>query len=454
MPYEGEYAQYKSIRRLVENDRIKHLLGRAKIRDYSNDKTALPKIERSKVRPSSWQPELVLAIDGSHQEEKVENGFPGAEVGYVTVASVLMDVAKIRKLDEQRPVNPQIFRTTEKVDSIDCAFPGCNVVLDGELSPKASLRKALFETFSETRFFSDSETLLETFEALLDYRSLKTTQDCPIENCFSAEQKYIRGKGCYSCSCLNVKPLYSTDSLRIHEGMVPDSSNGAMFAEIMQVLERILVIHILRWLEQNNLLWLLSHIAIIVDGPLAVFGHPAGLLQAIDREINRINEVAKKFTNGEDLLLIGIEKSGAFVTHFENIDKNKDGSTGAFPNQTAGLLTDDYIKRNIVFSDGKKFYGSETYFGRKFFYKTSTGSKIVASLPFLNEAHRNMLLAEPEQYPRLADALGLFEQLASSRYPNAISPLISANAEAAIPMNLGSRVLEKMAKELIKEKHS
>ena len=27
--------------------------------------------------------------------------------------------------------------------------------------------------------------------------------------------------------------------LRIHEGMVPDSANGAMFAEIMQVLERI-----------------------------------------------------------------------------------------------------------------------------------------------------------------------------------------------------------------------
>jgi hypothetical protein len=70
----------------------------------------------------------------------------------------------------------------------------------------------------------------------------------------------------------------------------------------------------------------------------------------------------------------------------------------------------------------------------------------------LDESHEESHRADPDQYPRLADALALLDQVASSRFPNALSPLISANAEAAIPMNLGSRVLEDMAKRLIRER--
>ena len=116
------------------------------------------------------------------------------------------------------------------------------------------------------------------------------------------------------------------------------------------------------------------------------------------------------------------------------------------------LTQSQYIKKNIVFSDSKKRYGEQTYFGRKFFYKTASGARIVASIPFLEDFHQETSLAEPKQYPRLADALAIFDQLASSRFENAISPLISANAEAAIPMNLGARVLEEMARRLIRDK--
>ena len=454
MPYEGEFAEYRSIRRLTENERVKNMLQRAKERDINQDKLSLPILQRSEIQPSKWQPELVLAIDGSHQPVQVEKGYPGSEIGYVTVAAVLMDIAKIRELDRQRPVDPKAFRATEKAGSIDSAFPGCNIVIDSERSPVASLRKALFETFMETRIFSDGETLLDTYEALLGYKALGT-QNCPYgDNCLSSANKFTIKQGSYRCDCLQQNMLYSTDALRIHEGMIPDSSNGAMFAEIMQTLERVLVIHVLRWFEQKGLLWLLQNMAIVVDGPLAIFGHPAGLLQAIIKEIRRINQNAKGFTDGAGILLIGVEKSGFFVNHFERIDQNKDGSTGVFAPQVVALLTDDYIKKNIIFSDSKKPYGQETYFGRKFFYKTPSGASIVASLPLLEKSHEDATRADPDQFPRLAEALALFDQLASSRFPNALSPLVSANAEAAIPMNLGSRVLEEMAKKLIKQRRA
>jgi len=454
MPYEGEFAEYRSIRRLTENERVKNLLGRAKERDTSEEATVLPLLRRSDIEPSQWQPELVLAIDGSHQPVQVEKGYPGSEIGYVTVAAVLMDAAKIRELDQKRPVDPKAFRTTEKATSIDRAFPGCNIVIDDEQSPIASLRKALFETFQETRLFSDGETLLDTYEALLKYKNQDVVkQNCPYgDNCMSPELKFKIQDGLYKCGCVKQGTLYSTDALRIHEGMVPDSTNGAMFAEIMQTIERISIIHILRWFEQKNLLYLLKDMALIVDGPLALFGHPAGLLIPIKEELRRINNKAKKYTNGIDILLIGVEKTGFFVNHFERIDQNKNGTTGVFEPQTVALIPDSYIKKNIIFSDSKKIYGDDTYFGRKIFYKTQAGAKVVASLPMLNKSHEDGNRADPDQYPRLADALTLLDQLASSRFPNAISPLISANAEAAIPMNLGSRVLEELAKRLIKER--
>lgn len=73
----------------------------------------------------------------------------------------------------------------------------------------------------------------------------------------------------------------------------------------------------------------------------------------------------------------------------------------------------------------------------------------MATLPFLEDDHRDLTRAEPNQYPRLYDAVGLLDQVISSRFPNALVPLISANAEAAIPLSLGNKVLESLAKELI-----
>ena len=453
MPYEGEFAKYRSIRRLVENERVKNLVERARIQDHSSDEVKLPMIKTSEIPTSGWQPEFVIAIDGSHQETFVETGYPGAEVGYVTTAAVVMDMAKIKELDSHRPVNPKLFRVTEKVGSIDSAFPGCNIVIDSEKSAKRSLRKTLFETLDEIRLFEKGESLLETYEALLEHKPEGTEPDCPYfkeEDCLAENKKYQRKKGTYLCQCQNANTLYSTDALRVHERMVSDSANGEMFGEIMQVLERIVVIHILRAFKQQDALWLLKDTGIVIDGQLAVFGSPAWLHSAIRDELYIINEAVKS-TIGQDLLIIGIEKSGTFVNHFERIDQDKYGGQGKFPPQTVSLLTDEYIKKNIIFSESTKAYGSDTHFGRKLFYKTASGARLVASLPFLNDLHSDMTSANPNQYPRLSDALGLLDQLVSSRYPNSLSPLISAHAEAAIPMNIGSRVLEEMAKRIKRE---
>lgn len=455
MPYEGEFAQYRSLRRIAESERIKELLGNYKLRSATGAAASLPKIPAVQLPQSDWTPDWVLAVDGSHHEVQVKNGFPGAEASYLTVASVLLDVEKIRKLDQNRPVDPKVFRTTEQAESIDWAFPGCNVISEGERSAADSLRRSLFEVFGGSRMATDGESLLETYEALLAYKPTGVRdQRCPYEDCPENEGAYRRGSGKYACTCNLARPLYSADALRIHEGMNPAGSNGKMFAEIMQVLERVWVVHILRTMEKQRWLPSLRKLAIVLDGPLAIFGHPAWLSQAIIKELSRINAVAKEAAGGQDILLIGIEKTGEFVEHFNQLNLDENGNPDQFPRQSVALLTDSYIKQNIIFSESPKPYGRDTYFGRKFFYKTSSGAHIVAMLPFLSEAHENLTTAEFSQYPRLSDAIALLDQLVSSRYPNALSPLVAANAEAAIPLNLGKKVLERLAKELITQDRS
>ncbi len=222
----------------------------------------------------------------------------------------------------------------------------------------------------------------------------------------------------------------------------------------MQVWERVWAINFLRWIEREPRRFrLLRKLAIVMDGPLAVFGHPAWISQAIYSELKRINEAARKVIN-QDLLLIGVEKTGAFVDHYEVLDAPSRYSEGKtrFKPQTAVLLTNEYIRNHIAMRD--KPFGEATYFGRKFFYKTASGARIVASLPFLTEEARDLSNGEAYHFPRLSDAMSLLDATFSARFPNAIAPLVSANAEAAIPLNLGREVLDQLAKSLMAQENA
>lgn len=461
MPYEGEFASAKSLSRIASSEHVQQLLGSYGIKERRPDEPDAPKLITLAAPPSEWQPELVLAVDGSHAEVKIENGFPGAEASYITVSSVLLDVEKMRQLDAQRPVDPREFRKIEDADSIDSALPGCNVVSQGQTSAPASLRRMMFNEFLTRRMDLEGETLLDTYEALLALKpqfkngSGENTERCPYstlgaeEDCPNPENGYSRAKGEYCCGCELKRPLYSTDALRIHEGMNPAGTNGAMFAEIMQVWERVWVVHFLRTLEGKGWLSTLRRMAIVVDGPLALFGHPAWLSAAIEQELQRINEKVRAATGGQDLLLLGIEKGGVFAEHLFDLDRNADGSPDRLPTQTVSLLDDAYIKRNIIFSQSERPYGRQTYFGRKFFYKTRTGALIVGMVPHLRPDDDDLFKAEASQFPRLNDALGLLDELVSVRYPNSLSALIAAHAEAAIPLHLGNTILGQLARRMV-----
>lgn len=446
MPYEGEFAGYRALKRLADAERVKHLLMRARVHAPASSEPIAPLPAPATV---DALPEFVVAIDGSQSEVDVRNGYPGAKVGYLSVASVLLNLGAVDALDERRPVDPVEFRRTEQAATIDAALPGSNVITRTHTSARVAFREEVYDVFHSGVVDSQDLTpLLDTYEALLALRPRNRPQACPYELDTGCEQHFMIGKGLSSCVCDHKRAVWSTDALRSHEAFHDAGTNGEAFGEIMQVWERVLLVHLLRAFERGDLLANAHRLAFFLDGPLALFGHPAWLSAAISSELQRLNRKVRDLT-GRDLVIVGIEKSGAFVTHFDDVDQSETPGATRFAPRDFLLLTDEYIKERVIFSASEKRYGLDTYFGRKFFYKTEGGARIVGSIPFLNRDQDTLATADASLYPAFATTCALLDRLVSSRFPNALTPIVSAHAQAAIPLHLGAKVLEQLAKALM-----
>ena len=457
MPYQNEFAQYNSVKRMSENIRANdllrqyHLLEPEKIEEAEGSLYTIVS-NGDKDIPVDLS-EYVLSIDGSFVEVPLANGPLSAGMAYVTITDVLLQLKKLQEIDLDRPADPCEVRKTSSAGAVDTILAGCNIIFEGEIDPQSSFRRGIIDLFREERSFEDGETLLDSYEALLAYKPAVPLQRCAYgATCAhkTPRSAFKRISGTESCEGPLGLPVHSTDAMRIYEKFNPIGENTGAFGETIHVTERLWLVHILRSLEQQRMLGVISKMAIVLDGPLAVFGSPGWLSRAISRELFRINQKVKAET-GDDLLIIGIEKSGLFVDHLSKLCSRSDAGTGRIKMepQTALLPTDEYIRKCVVFTTNTHQYGDVTYFGRKLFYRTAKGAQIVATLPFLKPDDRNLDTALAGQFPRLADALNLFDALGSSRYPNALIPITLAHGEAAIPMRLGKRVLETLSGELI-----
>jgi hypothetical protein len=446
VPYEGEFASYRPLSRVAQSEQVRRLLSKARTITPQEQMAALVPCAAPAVTGAA--PQFAVAIDGSYAEVPVRNGYPGAQVGYVTVASVLLDLMELARLDDERPVNPAEFRKTERAATVDAALPGSNVVTRDHRTARAAFREALFEVFHDALVDEeDTTTLLDTFRSLLDLKPQTRAQRCPHGGC---EHEFAVTATMSSCPCPKQCRVYPTDALRIHERFNDAGGNGEAFGLVMQIWERVLLIHLLSCFERLNWIQGLGKLAFFVDGPLAVFGPPAWLSAAISKELKRLNAAVLQ-KNGADMMIVGIEKSGAFVSHFEEIDKPDDNGISRFAPRSFFLPTDQYIKQRIALSDSDKRYGQDTYFGRKVFYKTASGARIVANVPFLTLEQDTLESDDASLYPQLGNVCATLDCLVSSRFPNAVSPVISAHSHAAIPLHLGAKVLQQLARALMSQ---
>jgi hypothetical protein len=443
MGYEGERAGDVSLKRLTESAQVKKRL--AEMKPVAKKPTVL--LSPVGVAPSDWLPKYVVGVDGSWHTLPVEQGLPGAEVSFHSVASVLLKISDLAQLDKNRPIHPAKFRSTRETEAFNIVLSGTNFARTGQSSPREAFRSFLYESLAESGLLPDEESLLATYEHLLGYRTESRTTQCPYKSdCGDPDRPFDVGSGVYACQCAKKLPIYSTDALDIHSSLRETGSSGRMFGEAQEVIEHLWLLNVIRAFIRNKGTATIDEMAFVMDGPLRIDGEPAWLSWSIRDDLMKLN-AEHKARGGKDLLILGIEKTGNFIEHFKQLDVTATGTPDRLRPGTLYLLDNEYIRENIAYGPTDSLYGKQTYYGRKFFYKTKTKALICGHVPFLNKDGLDRSRAEPSQYPRLADILSILDRLGSARYPNAIIPVIAAHAEASIPLIQGRKILEMLAKE-------
>ncbi len=436
MPYENESASGDSLIWLENSQALKEFEGTILVKE--GDTPVEPPILQTRRR--NWYPRRVIAIDGSNLIHRVNNGFPGAEAGLLMTSVVAIKLDQLSSLDANPIPRPSFFRDIEKAHTLEAAMPGIGVVrknIDGD-TPINFFRQKSYDTLSNA-IANDHETLLETMRAICgDFQS---RIDCPAVDC---EERYKRKKEEYTCHCERREKMFETDILRLHEYFDGVRTGGEALGRLRSVLEILILLNILRFFVKKSPGYL-ENCAFVLDGPLAIFGTPASILRPIREELKRLNRESRK-ANGTDIVVFGVEKTGRFKEHWEQLDwQDRVGPGSRFPDQTVIALDDEYIKNNIVPTDKKgKPFGEDTHFGRAILYKTNKGEHIVIHTAMLNELAENFRNNSPECYPRLGDILDVMDQLATHIYDGGFMPLVRAHAHAAIPLKQGTDIIKSL----------
>jgi hypothetical protein len=221
----------------------------------------------------------------------------------------------------------------------------------------------------------------------------------------------------------------------------------------MMVVEHLVSVHYIRHLVENSLSTLGS-IAFFVDGPLAIFGNSAWLHASIMRYLAQINERLAKI-NKPNILMIGLQKSGQIADYMSTIDR-------FLPENRIYVLDDDYRYRYIYAGrvPAKNGFGSETYYGQDFIYKTPSGRTFIFSLPYpfvtkevlQGGVSFTQAKTEIERYVELPRALTLINNFECDLYENAVIPIALAHRYTSISLVPGGRVLDLLTRDALESR--
>ncbi len=383
-----------------------------------------------------------MAFDGSPQEVPAREEYPCTRVGYLQIAGVLVHLEEMLGQATNSLVDPTVVRDSFQEALHSIVLPGSNVCRPDMPTVRDSWRAEVFEIFRDYRV--EDLSFLDTFRVLINHSDKRSTTGgvivarCPNDTTCNSTNIDVpfSGGSCPSCSTR----VFPTDSLRVHEEVSEQHGNETALGRLMTVLEQVTMASYLLFLSRRRP-EVLGQVALILDGPLAIFGPQAWLRMAFREFINAIYaDLSSRSLNLP--VIVGVEKTGQFADHANSL---------AHIMPAGGLLTlpESYINDRILASRPPtgSYYGRDTYYGQKFIYKTRQDKILVITIPktsvYVSNPH------DPVHYPILSATLNLLDRIGTSLYENAIIPVALAHSFASIPLRTGSRVLTLMSREIL-----
>lgn len=383
------------------------------------------------LKPVKKNPiESIIAIDGGYREVPVQDEFPSSTICFFQFGTLIFSVEDLEKLEEQKFIDPEDMARLKQIQRLKFILPVKNFIYKNEPTLTHSVRKAIYDFF--TNKLEDNDTLVESlkwfvFQEFYEPINLWNLSSCP--NCgntnISLEREKISQDYIFECPYCK-KDIFMTDVFRLHEAVDDFLGAGGILGYVTTTFEQILLVHVIRLILKLKPA-LMEKVLFIKDGPLAFFGQTANMHKPM-------RELVKFLFEKHNLYLAGLEKSGSFVEHADQIAKKiKEG--------TVLLIDNDYIYKYITpgKADPNEPYGRTSYYSNKIFFRASYGGMFVVSLPT-----RDVLA-----FPKTSDLSNLdviltnIEKLKCDMYDNALLPVALANKLVSLSQFPSSRILQR-----------
>ncbi|NJO64399.1 MAG: NurA domain-containing protein, partial [Richelia sp. RM2_1_2] len=335
-------------------------------------------------------------------------------------------------LDKQPFIDPEDMAKLKQIQRLKFTLPVRNVQVKTEGTLVNSVRRTIYDFFCQK---IDNDELIATLRWFIFHEydtSIPTwnLSSCPIceNSSVPLHRKDMSNKYTFSCNHCGGE-LFLTDVFRLHEAIDEELGAGGILGYLINTLEQIIFVHLIRVILRMKP-DLLNEMLFIKDGPLAFFGQTANIYKPMRSLVNYL------FKN-HNLYLAGLEKSGSFVEHADEITEKLDDGTVL-------ILSNDYIYKYILpgYPDPTRPYGATTYYSNKLIFKTNSGGMYVVSLP----TSENFLNPKKADFRNLDVILTNIEKLKCDMYDSALIPVALANKLVSLADHPSSGILQKFAK--------
>lgn len=378
----------------------------------------------------------VIAIDGGYSEVYVKKEFPSSTLAFFQFGALVFHISDLIEISKQAFIDPEDIAKLKNIQRLKLTIPTKNITFDGQRSLTHSVQKALYDFFMDE---PKGEPLIETLRWFIfeEYGSvvpkwnLATCPNPDVEHHSVILDKSKMQKG-YSFECDHCgEEIYLTDVFRLHEAIDDEIGAGGILGYLTTLIEQVILIHLIRLILKTKPS-LFSEILFIKDGPLAFFGQTANMHKPM-------RKLANYLLGKHDLFLAGLEKSGVFVEHADEISKR------LRPGEIL-LLDNEYIYKYIIpgKADPNKPYARTSYYGGKLIYKSKDERIYVVTIPVDNE--KVVLSPAKQDFKNIDIILRNIEKLKCDMYDSSLIPVALVNKLVSLADHPSSVILEKFAK--------
>lgn len=391
---------------------------------------------------------FAITVDGSDSEVEATREHPTIKVGYVRVAASFIDLHKLHEAGAGDFVDPHLLREAHQHAAFDRALPGSGLVIPG-FTGVDTWRQELDRFLHETKFDQASEQTLADMLLALHGSPTAPADAAPLRRCPSCGAKEAQlpggqieiplgGTSCPACG----KDVFLGDVLRTEEEYMPEGSNRSSLTRLMLVAERLTSLGYMQLLfEDPHSYDVLGRTLFITDGPLGLHGTVAPLKRRFQTYLAEFSKQCAEAGRPAAPLVVGVEKSGAFVEHAQLISHLIEPGHVMLP-------TTEYINR-MTGRPLDNAYGSDEFYGRRFLYRTTSGRVLVFTVP---PRPGVTPYGDPDgelwtSYPTLRPICEVLDQVQTRLYENAVIPVALAHSAASLPLGVGQSVLRALVQQ-------